>query len=207
MSNAAIIAGAAVGAALYVWFKNQQPPPASPVQPDTGSEPEPTIFDSITSGAESAGEFIQAGFNTMGFTLAKNLPGNAAYVERCREVEQQRGIPADMLVRLAYQESRFRNDIITGAVVSSAGAKGMFQLMPIHWKYVDPVDWYAAADYAGGELARLYRRFGTWALALAAYNWGEGNLQKYGIASAPTETRNYYNQILADIGLGVVTYA
>lgn len=109
-------------------------------------------------------------------------------------------LPEDLLVRLAWQESRFRNDIITGQKVSSAGAKGMFQLMPVHWPYVDPTDWQASANYAAQMLRRLYNRFGTWALALAAYNWGEGNLARKGIAAAPLETRNYYNQILADIG-------
>jgi len=38
---------------------------------------------------------------------------------------------------------------------------------------------------------------------LAAYNWGQGNLSKHGLAKAPRETRDYYQSILADIGLKV----
>ena len=94
--------------------------------------------------------------------------------------------------------------VIEGRKVSSAGAKGMWQLMPIHWRFVDPLDWQASANYAGDMLVRLYNRFGTWALALAAYNWGEGNLSKNGIGAAPAETRNYYAQILGDIGQQVI---
>lgn len=158
------------------------------------------IIDQFNSAAATV---KNVGDSMTPYMIAKNMPGNAAYVAKITAVELANGIPAGMLVRLAWQESRFRDDIISGRVVSSAGAKGMFQLMPIHWKYVNPIDWEASADYAGAELARLYRVFGTWSQALAAYNWGEGNLKKYGIAAAPAETRNYYNQILADIGQGV----
>lgn len=47
----------------------------------------------------------------------------------------------------------------------------------------------------------LYRQTGDWAQALAAYNWGIGNVRRKGLAAAPAETRNYYAGILADIGL------
>jgi len=61
------------------------------------------------------------------FALAIALPGNAAYVAKLREVEAKTGIPVNMLVRLAWQESRFREDIITGRTKSSAGAAGMMR--------------------------------------------------------------------------------
>src|SRR4029079_19831581 len=36
---------------------------------------------------------------------------------------------------------------------------------------------------------------GDYAKALAAYNWGPGNVQRKGMASAPAETRNYIQKI------------
>jgi membrane-bound lytic murein transglycosylase D len=64
----------------------------------------------------------------------------------------------------------------------------------------------AAARY----LRDLYQLFGDWKLALAAYNWGEGNLQRAmnkaglrdfdGLAARgwlPLETRNYVPAVLA----------
>lgn len=50
----------------------------------------------------------------------------------------------------------------------------------------------ALAIPAGAKyMSYLHRRFGTWPLALAAYNWGMGNLERKGWANAPSETRNY----------------
>lgn len=158
------------------------------------------VGDAVLSGFVRVSEDL--GF--MPFTIAKNLAANKTYVTYIRGVETALGIPRDLLVRLAYQESRFRADIITGKTISSAGAKGMFQLMPVHWSKVDPLNWKASADYAGRFLVQLFKQFGTWQMALAAYNWGPGNLKKYGIAKAPKETRNYYTQILADVGSGLV---
>lgn len=167
-------------------------------------------FTSLQSGGLGeafAGAFVKISedIGFMPFTAAIALKSNQAYVTHIRAVEKQLGLPRDLLVRVAYQECRFRADIITGKIVSSAGAKGMFQLMPVHWKMVDPLDWKAAAFYAGNYLKSLFKRFGTWQEALAAYNWGQGNLAKYGLAKAPRETRNYYGQILADVGGGTIT--
>ena len=51
-------------------------------------------------------------------------------------------------------------------------------------------------------LASLYSRFGKWSEALAAYNFGPGNEEKYlehRIAGLPQETVNYVAQILKDV--------
>jgi len=186
-----IAAGALFGLAAYFWSSRHD---------DTGGESGGAVSEAV----EYIGDLVEtAGAEIMPYQLAISRPRNAGYVEKISQVEAANGIPAGLMLRLAWQECRFRADIIDGRTVSSAGAAGMWQLMPIHWKTVDPLNWSAAADYAGGELRRLYRVFGTWQLALAAYNWGEGNLKKYGIARAPLETRNYYAQILGDIGVAI----
>lgn len=187
----AAIAGGLIFGALYFWWKYANDHATS----DNGTA-------AAGLGQEVVDVVSAAASALTPYQLAIMLPGNQVYIRKCAEVEAANGLPAGMLSRLAWQECRFRADIIEGRKVSSAGAKGMFQLMPIHWKYVDPLDWPAAAEYAGEMMARLYRRFGSWQLALAAYNWGEGNVSSKGIAAAPTETVNYYTQILADIGMG-----
>ncbi len=115
------------------------------------------------------------------------------------------GVPGDLLMRVAYQESRFRDDIITGRTKSGAGAAGMFQFMPATARElgIDPLVPAQAADGAARYLASLRKMFGTWELALMAYNWGLGNVRKYlaGEKSPPTETRNYVAQIGADVAL------
>lgn len=123
----------------------------------------------------------------------------APYAATLESIGQNAGLPPYLLARVAYQESRFRDDIISGKKVSPAGALGMFQIIPRYHPTAKPLDWQAAAVYAAGYLNSLYEKFGDWAMALAAYNWGPGNIQKKGMGSLPTETSNYYTQILADI--------
>jgi soluble lytic murein transglycosylase-like protein len=114
--------------------------------------------------------------------------------------EDKYGIPRDLLARLAYQESRFREDIISGATVSPAGALGIMQIVPRFHPNADPLNVPAAIDYAARFLSQLHKQFGTWKLALAAYNAGPGNVTKYGNTVPPfTETQNYVSQILADV--------
>jgi len=115
------------------------------------------------------------------------------------------GVPGKLLLRVAYQECRFRTDIINGTTSSPVGAKGMFQFMPATAREmgIDPLNWRQAADGAARYLAQLRRQFGTWTLALRAYNWGPGNVGKYlkGQKSPPKETRDYAAQIGADVSL------
>lgn len=66
------------------------------------------------------------------------------------------------------------------SLVSRKGARGIMQLMPATAQAlgVDIDD--PAENIEGGSryLAQLFRRFGTWSDALAAYVWGEGNVGK-----------------------------
>ena len=121
------------------------------------------------------------------------------YADTLLSIAVERGLPARLLARIAYQESRFRDDIITGKTISEAGAVGMFQIIPKWHPDAKPLDWLDSAKYAANYLNALYKQFGDWGYAVAAYNWGQGNLKKYGISKAPKETRDYYTQILADV--------
>lgn len=121
------------------------------------------------------------------------------YLPLLNAAEDRHGIPRDLLVRLAYQESRFREDIITGKTVSPAGALGIMQIVPKWHPTAQPLNVPAAIDYAGRYLRQLYNRFGSWTLALAAYNAGQGNVSKYGNQVPPFgETQNYVAQIMGD---------
>lgn len=128
----------------------------------------------------------------------------APYLAVIRETENGQGLPYNLLARLLWQESRYREDIISGQVVSSAGAVGIAQIVPRWHPDVDPLDPVASIRYAGRYLRALFGQFGSWDQALAAYNWGPGNLSKVRhlddwLARAPLETRNYVNQITGDV--------
>jgi hypothetical protein len=127
----------------------------------------------------------------------------AQYVAAIASAEVQFGLPANMLARLLWQECRYRPDIISGSTQSSVGALGIAQFMPDTAAQlgIDPLDPAQAIPGAAHYLRSLYNATGTWAKALAAYNWGIGNVQRKGLSRAPLETQNYYKQILADIGM------
>lgn len=127
-----------------------------------------------------------------------------------RQVEQSLGIPAGLLCRMAFQESSFRTDVVDGTHQSPAGALGILQLMPQYFTSTHasvPYDDYAVntqIEDSGHYLVGLRNRFGSWSEALAAYNFGPGNEDKYlrrKIAELPDETKNYVAEILADVQL------
>lgn len=120
-----------------------------------------------------------------------------------RNTEQANGIPTNLLARLLWQESRYKPTARNAA----SGAQGIAQIMPATAKspgygvppIADPYDPAQAVPWAGKYLRAMRDRAGSWPLALAAYNWGLGNVQKKGMAKAPLETRNYVAQISADV--------
>lgn len=141
----------------------------------------------------------------MNWRLANDGPKWVPVINR---TELALGIPADLLARMAFQESSFRPDVIDGSHASPAGALGILQLEPAFFPAV-----YAPIPFtddsvktqivrAGQYLMSLYHRFGTWAEALAAYNYGPGNEEKFldhRISGLPKETVDYYTEILADV--------
>lgn len=120
------------------------------------------------------------------------------------KVESDLNLPGNLLARVAYQESRFRDDIISGRVKSAKGARGIMQIIPKWHPGIDPLDIPEAITYAGEYLLKLYNQFGTWPHALAAYNWGPGNFKKWLNVGAPREampkeTRDYVREISRDV--------
>lgn len=129
-------------------------------------------------------------------------PGAAKpYLPAIDAAERAQGLPRNLLARMAYQESRFRPDIISGQTKSSAGAIGILQIIPKWHPGVDPYDALDSIDYAARFVRRLFNRFGDWKLALAAYNWGEGNVSKFAADRWPAETVKYVREITRDVGI------
>jgi len=134
-------------------------------------------------------------------------PAASQYISAIEATEVRNSIPAKLLGRLLYQESRYRADIISGATVSSAGAVGIAQIVPKWHPTVNPLDPYASIRYAGLYLRENYERFGQWNMALAAYNYGPTRLAREvgspnWLARLPRETQNYVREITADVPTG-----
>lgn len=156
------------------------------------------VFDFITNNSE---QLDIAESDKVNELEGLWLPPESAtpYLYWLYKAESKHGLPENLLVRVAYQESRFRDDIISGEKISSAGAVGIMQIVPRWHPDVDPLNVPEAIDYAAAYLVRLYKSTGSWAMALAAYNWGIGNLSNKGFDAAPLETKNYVEQITGDI--------
>ncbi len=144
----------------------------------------------------------------------QRMTGRASrYLFHVVEEIQRRKMPTELAL-LPFIESAFNPQ-----AMSSARASGMWQFMPATGKDFelkqnlfrdDRRDVLASTRAALDYLQRLYNQFNDWHLALAAYNWGEGNVQRainknqraglptdYLSINMPTETRNYVPKLHA----------
>lgn len=109
------------------------------------------------------------------------------------DLERQHGLPPGLLGAVMQAESGGNPN-----AVSPAGAEGLFQFMPKTAKAygVNPFDPESSAVGAArmyGDLNKQYE--GDLPKMLAAYNWGSGNLSKFGMDKAPKETRGYIDKV------------
>lgn len=107
------------------------------------------------------------------------------------------GVPVRLFDALVAHESRYQP-----FARSPAGAMGMAQLMPGTASYLGVSDpWNPVENLRGGAryLREQLDRYGSWHLALAAYNAGPGNVEKHGGIPPFAETRSYVRTILASL--------
>ena len=119
-----------------------------------------------------------------------------------RRASEKYDISYDFLVAVAKAESDFNYNC-----VSSAGAKGIMQLMPDEVKEFGVKDVFNPEENimaAAKLLAAHLKKFkGDFTLAAAAYNAGSGAVKKYGGVPPYTETQNYVKKIAKFMKEGV----
>lgn len=110
-----------------------------------------------------------------------------------RAAARKRDVPEDLFLRLVQRESGWNP-----RAVSVKGARGLAQLMPETARLlgVDPRDPVQNLDGGARYLRQMYERFGSWRLALAAYNAGPEAVKAHGGVPPFGETRNYVRGIL-----------
>ena len=107
----------------------------------------------------------------------------------------RRGVPESFLARLIWQESSFNP-----SAVSPVGAQGIAQFMPETARergLQDPFAPQEALTASADFLSELHKLFGNLGLAAAAYNAGQGRVQRWlaGEGGLPLETRDYVHSI------------
>ncbi len=146
-------------------------------------------------------------------TIISSLRRAGRYKDLIERTLREEGVPADLIYQ-AVAESGFQVQAVNGR----SGAAGMWQFMPFRGAYglerngwvderFDPEK--ATRAYAR-EIKKNYQQFGDWYLAMAAYDWGAGNVQRavqrtgyadfwelYKRNNLPQETKNYVPIILA----------
>lgn len=118
--------------------------------------------------------------------------------EIIRQYAAIHGVPNNLAQAVARKETGFNPNL-----TSKVGAQGLFQLMPQtqkSYKVTDPFDPGQSANAGLRFLANLKRKFGTWDKALAAYNWGPGNLTKNKGKIPASVMRKYVTPILTWAG-------
>ena len=186
---------------------------------------EPTPSNAVTDSANSAADWIQnkTGFDprSIGQAVTGWFGGDTTQygqsVKRPQaskagaqllgwmapmmgKLEALYNLPAGLLRSVALAESNGNQFAVSGA-----GAQGMFQFMPgtardMGLRGNDVFDPMKAAEAAARYLSMLLQRNGgDLGKALASYNWGIGNVQKYGMALMPQETRNYIPRVMSNM--------
>lgn len=152
-------------------------------------------------------------FSSNGAYFNRTLNRSKPYMFHITNEVKKRGMPAEIAL-LPFIESAY----VTKAR-SHVGASGLWQFMPATGRhygleqtplYDGRHDVYASTNAALNYLQYLHSLFGDWSLALAAYNWGEGNMARairraqasglpptYENLRMPSETRNYVPKLLA----------
>ena len=146
--------------------------------------------------------------------MVRSLERAGRYRPMIQKMLAEAGVPQD-LIYLSVAESGFQPQ----ALNASSGAGGMWQFMPTGayglarngWvdERFDPEK--SSRAYAR-YIKSLYDQFGDWYLAMAAYDWGPGNVQRavmrtgyadfwelYRRNALPGETKNYVPKILAAV--------
>jgi len=124
------------------------------------------------------------------------LPENPTIGAIIDKASQRYGVDAGLIRAIIKQESNFNP-----RAVSSAGAQGLMQLMPATARGLGVSDSFDPEQnvMAGTRFLKdMLRRYGgNLDDALAAYNWGPGNVDRHGSASAhlPRETREYLAKV------------
>ena len=165
---------------------------AALVAPDAGGPS--TVGPSLVS-PEAVTRTLSAPVATVTTSMTFRLPAEHAYEELIQEAAARYALEPALIRAVIRTESAF-----DPLAVSSAGARGLMQLMPALSAELGVADAFDARDniMAGTRYlsALIGDHGGNLPLALASYNAGPGAVERYGGIPPFEETRRYVRTVL-----------
>lgn len=147
----------------------------------------------------ATGSSINDGSDQWDIMSRYDIPSVAAghqtkYTDIIVEVSEQHGVPITLIQKIIEAESNFQNN-----ATSPAGAQGLMQLMPATAAGLGVTDPFDPAQNIEAGVRYISQHLNNYSgnliLALAAYNAGAGNVNKFGGVPPFTETINYIRKI------------
>ena len=223
-ASAAVPAAAASAVAAAPADVVPVPVPIDPLRPDAridtdDAQAQTDLWDRVRRGfaiPDLDDDYVRRAeqwYSTRPDYVARMTDRSSRYLYHIVEEVEKRGMPSELAL-LPFVESAFNPQ-----AMSTAKASGMWQFIPSTGKNFaltqnvfrdERRDVLASTRAALDYLAKLHDMFGDWQLALAAYNWGEGNVQRaiarnqklgkptdYASLKMPDETRYYVPKLQA----------
>jgi len=188
------------------------------LNPDAVKTEKQTFAEILKASQKGEGQFRTDGKNFLALTKATNAlkqktvnainktqsaitntvnPTKQQIMDIISHMSKKYGVDEKLVKAVVKQESGFNPN-----ATSHCGAMGLMQLMPATAKGLGVKDAYNPVQNVEGgvkHLKGLLARYnGNVVLALAAYNAGGGNVDKYGGVPPFKETQNYVKNILAN---------
>ncbi|MDG5789128.1 lytic transglycosylase domain-containing protein [Evansella sp. AB-P1] len=166
------------------------------------------LQEELTKGVSNLNQFEQLSHHSLSKTGVESInhhfysetplrasKGAEPFIPMIEEASNKYGIDQQLIYSVIQHESNFRPQ-----AVSHAGARGLMQLMPQTAKGLGVVNSFDPKQNIDGGTkylrSMLDRYNGDIKLALAAYNAGPGNVDRYGGIPPFKETENYVSKVM-----------
>lgn len=153
------------------------------------------VFEELMKPTQVQQQASEALYQKLQPSLLPTVADDRAGIEKMIDkVAAKVGLAPDLIKSVVTAESAFKPD-----AVSTAGAQGLMQLMPETAQELGVEDSFdPLQNLLGGSqyLKQLLDKYaGDLDKTLAAYNWGQGNVDRKGLEQMPQETRDYLAKV------------